>query len=158
MRNSFITGDMTCKKTPSQMGQHTKAPHQCLIHIYSLSLSRCNARCLIQITQRQRKTSKQHVNLANEEEKKELPWMQPRCAAVSFWRLVLIPAGIFSVCVLKPLQSTHARLSVLRWLLEGYLPLLWSPAADYMQTYQKANALRPAGRGPSPPASNVRVF
>lgn len=127
-------------------------------YISIVSLSRCNARCLIQITQRQRKTSKQHVNLANEEKKKELPWMQPRCAAVSFWRLVLIPAGIFSVCVLKPLQSTHARLSVLRRLLEGYLPLLWSPAADYMQTYQKANAPRPAGRGPSPPASNVRVF
>lgn len=64
-------------------------------YISIVSLSRCNARCLIQITQRQRKTSKQHVNLANEEEKKELPWMQPRCAAVSFWRLVLIPAGIF---------------------------------------------------------------
>lgn len=31
-------GDVICNKTPSETGQHTKAPHQYLIHIYSLSL------------------------------------------------------------------------------------------------------------------------
>lgn len=76
-------------------------------YISIVSLSCCNALRLIHITQRQRKTSKQHVNLANEEEERSFPGCSravPLClSGVSSWS----PQEFF--CLRIKTTSKHVR-------------------------------------------------
>lgn len=75
--------------------------------------------------------------------------MRRHCATVSFWCLVLIPAGIFCLCINNHFKVKRAPLNVLCMHLEVCLPLLSSPPQHTTCKHTKGENAR---------ESTVRVF